>query len=366
MKDIDTAGNEASLETMPSDPFEAAAWWHDRIPHPEFESWLDADPRHRAAYAAVARAWTGLAGASDDPRILAMRREALAANRSARWRLPRIGTAAAAVLLAILGALAMQHLGAPASRDAAASGENGLLASLMDAVRDAQESRREFATAVGERSTVALADGSSVVLNTNTRIEVSLESGLRRVRLLGGQAWFEVAKDPVRPFVVDVGDQRVTALGTAFDVRLDEKKDLVQITLVEGRVVVEADARRASRQARPAHARTELRTGEQLLIASSTAPAVKRLADLAKVTSWRKGQVVFDDDTLAAAVAEVNRYSQVQIVLADPALAALRVSGVFNTGHSQSFIETVTGHYPIRVATQTEDRVILISRESRH
>lgn len=363
MKDTGAAREEESMGTMPNDPFEAAAWWHDRIPHPEFASWIEADPRHRAAYAAVAKVWNGLGRASADPRILAMRRDALAANQGARSRFLRIGSVAAVVLIAILGLLTAQHFVTPVPAEAA-SGKDGLLASIVDAARNATQSGQDFATAVGERSTIALADGSSVVLNTNTRIEVSFEPGLRRVRLLRGQAWFEVAKDPARPFVVQAGEQRVTALGTAFDVRLDEKQDLVQITLVEGRVLVEADAGRASLQSESTYRGTELRTGEQLSIASSTAPAIKRLPDLAKVTSWRKGQVIFDDDTLAAALAEVNRYSRMQIVLADPELAALRVSGVFDTGHSQSFIETVTGHYPIRIASQTEDRVILASRES--
>jgi transmembrane sensor len=95
------------------------------------------------------------------------------------------------------------------------------------------------------------------------------------------------------------------------------------------------------------------------LVMTRTRPATKRKTDVAKVTSWREGQIIFDDDTLAAAVAEVNRYTAKKIVVADPRLASLRMSGVFIVGHSDSFVETVTDNFPIRVTIDPDGQILL-------
>jgi transmembrane sensor len=205
---------------------------------------------------------------------------------------------------------------------------------------------------------VTLPDGSSLVLNTDSRVEVAFTPERRLVRLLRGQAWFEVAKNRERPFIVDANDQRITALGTAFDVRIDGGKESVQVTLAEGRVRVER--RQSALQqlmSQPVPA-AELLPGESLL-ASDEVPTTKHVVDPATVSQWRSGQIVFDDDSLGDAVEEVNRYSSTQVVLADDSLMGLRVSGVFKVGHSQSFVETVTAHYPIEVAERSEQRILL-------
>ena len=177
------------------------------------------------------------------------------------------------------------------------------------------------------------------------------------MRLDSGQAWFQVAKNPTRPFIVEAGGQRVTALGTEFDVRLADK-DAVQVTLVEGRVTVVPIQSKLEALIKSPPKMSELAPGESL-IASADQPVHKRRADVSKTGSWRQGLVVLDDDTLAAAAAEINRYSHTQIVLADAALATLRVSGVFKVGHSESFVETVVGHYPIEIAERSEERIVL-------
>ncbi len=219
----------------------------------------------------------------------------------------------------------------------------------------AEHGHSEYATQLGERSSITLADGSAVVLDTNSRIKVAFDSKVRRVQLLAGQAWFEVAKNQPRSFVVEAGDRRVTAHGTAFDVRLDDH-DRVQVTLIEGRVSVDALSPIGAGPNPVEH--EDLLPGDQLVF-SGTRPATKRKTDVAKATSWRDGQIIFDDDTLAAAVAEVNRYSAKKIVLADPRLASLRMSGVYIAGHSDSFVETVTANFPIKVTPDSDGRLLL-------
>jgi transmembrane sensor len=330
-------------EDTPRDPYEVAAYWHgvfdegepDAAQLERFEIWLAADPVHPAAHAAVERAWASMASAGIDERILAMRRAALAAPRDpwAGWIRPTAIAASVIVVAGLVAGVLLQH--SPWSTNPNAA---------------------EFTTQVGERSSITLPDGSTVTLDTDSRIKVAFDSQVRRVRLLAGQAWFEVAKNQPRAFVVEASDRKVTAHGTAFDVRLYDH-DRVQVTLIEGRVSVEALNPSGAGPNTPVD-HEDLLPGDQL-VATGTRPATKRKTDVNKATSWREGQIIFDDDTLAEAVAEVNRYSAKKIVLADPRLASLRMSGVFIAGHSDSFVETVTGNFPIKVASGSDGRLLL-------
>jgi transmembrane sensor len=330
------------LDQTGRDPVEVAAFWHGRLEDGEpdahererFEAWLAADPRHRTAYESVERSWTGLANAAMDARILSMRREALKKTPKTPKHRMRPTAIAASILVAVLVI--------------------GLLIRLGP--RGANPNAGEFATKVGQRSSITLADGSTVVLNTASRIQVAFDPQVRRVKLLAGQAWFEVAKNQPRPFVVEAGDRRVTAHGTAFDVRLEDH-DQVQVTLIEGRVSVEALKAAGAAGSGPVE-RVDLLPGDQL-VAAVARPATKHKTDLGKATSWREGQLIFDDDTLETAVAEVNRYSTEKIVLADPRLKSLRMSGVFIAGHRDSFVETVTGHFPIKATPDSDGQLLL-------
>lgn len=325
----------------PRDPFEAAAHWHgliedgdpDARTRERFEAWLSSNPLNRSAYESVERSWTLAANAAVDERIMAMRREALLAPRKARVRWGRPAAVAASILGFALVIGVLLRSGLPGDRHKAG----------------------EFVTQVGQRSSITLADGSAVVLNTESRIQVAFDKHARRVQLLAGQAWFEVAKNQPRPFVVEAADQRVTAHGTAFDVRLEDH-DKVQVTLIEGRVSVEA-LKHGARPNVPGE-REDLVPGDQLVV-SPMRGLTKHKVDVAKTTSWRDGEIIFDDDTLANAVAEVNRYSAKKIVLADERLASLRMSGVFIAGHSDSFVETVTGNFPIKVTSDADGRLLL-------
>jgi transmembrane sensor len=338
--------------TGEDDILSVAADWHTRIeddePTPatrvEFDAWLAASPRHREAYGAIERMWSNMGAARADPRVLELRREALSAPDRPR-RKQRFAAAAAAVLVCLAAVWGWTQL-------SGRTGEGAITAS---------STRMEggtFRTSVGERSTVTLSDGSSVVLNTSTQVNISFSPQTRHVRLLSGQAWFQVAHNPSRPFIVEAGDQRVVALGTAFDVRVEDHQGTVQVTLLEGRVSVEPirSVFASLLESRPPIA--ELAPGEALT-ASAKEPPHKQRADISKVSGWRRGQVVFNNDRLDAAIAELNRYTTSRIELADPALASLKVSGVFYAGRSDSFLETVTGYYPIRIVERSGERIVL-------
>jgi len=216
-----------------------------------------------------------------------------------------------------------------------------------------------YVTGIGETRTVTLDDGSRVTLNTASVLDVAFSAAERDVRLAEGQAMFQVAKDAARPFVVAAGDRRITAVGTAFDVRVD--RDRVAVVLVEGHVVVDPLKPKGLAGFIPRLGRYDLNAGEQLVAASNEAVAV-RTTDAERVTSWQQGQLIFRHDTIASAVAEMNRYSTVQLVVTDPQIANLRISGVFKTSTPDNFIAALTSAYPIDVDKRSPLVTVLIPR----
>lgn len=228
-----------------------------------------------------------------------------------------------------------------------------------------------YATAVGEQRVVRLADGTRISLNSDSRLVAAFGAAERRVRLVRGEVLFEVAKDAGRPFVVDVDGHSVTALGTSFVVRLDDRR--VAVTLIEGKVAVAAAAARRSQPSRstrpvppapPADSvdistpAPEILLPGQRLVLSATAPPRLDTPRLEAVTAWRRGEVLLDDTPLAEAVAEMNRYDGTTIVIDSPRAANLIVSGLYHTGDSAGFAHSVAQMYGLHV-TEHDGRIHL-------
>jgi len=217
-------------------------------------------------------------------------------------------------------------------------------------VRIENATRDQYETRVGERSTIRLADGSVVTLDTASRVSLDLTDKDREVHLLAGQANFEVAKDKSRPFIVYAADRRITAVGTAFDVRLDQTEVLV--TLVEGKVAVDQLVLRSERRHHNEPVvRTQLEAGEQLVAPVGGAASVHG-ANIERSTSWREGRLLFEADRVADAVAEMNRYSSVPIVIADLSIGELKISGIFSTSSPQEFAHALTEYFRIDAIPQ--------------
>lgn len=215
-------------------------------------------------------------------------------------------------------------------------------------------------TAVGQRSTITLSDDSIVTLNTNSRVELHYSPDVRQLVLIRGQAHFEVKKEP-RPFEVLAGDQRIVALGTAFDVRLEADQS-VQVTLVEGRISIDEATLRAP--VKPSTIDqltllTELEAGEQLIVEPDALPIVVK-ADIEQVVGWLEGRLVFRKDSLEEALAEFNRYSLRKIVVTNDArLDAIQVNGVFNAGSTNQFVAALETLHPIKAREFANDRIEL-------
>lgn len=192
-----------------------------------------------------------------------------------------------------------------------------------------------YATPVGGREILSLADGSEIELNTNSVLRIVGKSNARQVWLERGEAYFQIRHDAARPFVVNVAGHRVTDLGTKFSIRTDSSK--TEIVLTEGSARIEASA--GSGKIAP----VTLKPGDVAIATVETIAVTKkpqRLLD--DGLAWRRGLLIFDNTTLADAAAQFNRYTSHKIVVADEA-AALRVDGTFPSNDTAAFT-AIVGH----------------------
>lgn len=342
------------INRPPADSYEAAAWWSARRrlgltgtrDDEAFAEWL-AEPENAMAWEATEGPIEAVAVYAARPKLRELREAALAA-RAPRyhtfWRWAAGGAIAASLVagLVFLTPFAPPQPGAPVAQTASTV--------------------ERYATSIGERRTVRLADNSRIELNTGSVAEVAYSPGRRDIRLLAGQALFRVAHNPNRPFTVVAGDRRIIATGTAFDVRIGDG-GTVAVTLIEGHVRVEPLQRDGQDRLPPAAVVTTLDPGERL--ASTPGGRVQvAAADVERDTSWTRGQVVFRDDRMADAIAELNRYSTDRLVVNDPRVANLRVSGAFTAGGTANFIAAVTAFYPIEARRDSPGVTVLVWRGS--
>lgn len=319
------------IENAGRDPRDVAAAWFSRERSGEMgpedalalQAWLDAELAHREAYAEIRHAWGEAAAVRADPQVMAIREHWLASHVRRR-RLSAVRAIAASVAIIVAagaGVGTWQWVTGPKP--------------LAD---------RTFRTTLGEQRVIELPDGSEVTLNTDTVLRTRADGGKRLVFLEKGQAFFEVAKDAEHPFVVTADGRTVTALGTAFDVRLDE--GAFKVTLVEGKVRVEASAPAMAAGAGPQSIKvqaTEMVAGSQLVAPDDEQWRLTR-ANVITETSWTRGQLVFEDEPLSEVVDELNRYSNRKMVIADASLTNLPISGTFKVGDVDRFIHAVEAY----------------------
>jgi transmembrane sensor len=205
-----------------------------------------------------------------------------------------------------------------------------------------------------ETRTEILSDGSRVTLNANSFVSVAFTRHSRALTLVRGEAHFEVSKDPQRPFRVRAGANEVVAVGTVFDV--DEQVGVTKVTLLEGRVDIRAISAGGADDVIVA----SLEPAQQLSLAHDGHVLGRTaLASFDSVTAWQRGLISFDDLPLAEALAQINRYSNVTITLADASLANKRVSGIFRVGDTKAFMSAVERYFGLK-ANWKSDRSVLL------
>ncbi len=304
----------------------------------ELETWLAADSRHRGAYVRARAQWVDL------DRLAALQGSASSAAESSRVAQPVAEEPAPEPAAARAGVGAR-----PEARRATLPRRQLLVAGIAAMgvlggglswliLREAQE---RYTSGIGEVRRIAIEDGSTLLLNTASEVTVRLTTQQRDIRLVRGEALFEVAHDKSRPFIVHANDAAVRAVGTAFAVRLDAAQ--VDVTVTEG-VVEVGDSKTLSGlgpttapASRPDVKRVAAH--EHAVIARSRAPDVEPIAPAKadRQLAWREGMVSFDGESLQTAVAEINRHNRRQIVIDDPTLAAMPIVGVFRAIDLEGF-----------------------------
>lgn len=273
----------------------------------ELDAWQAADPRHQGALIRARAAWTTLdrfVALSGQGRERESNSSAPASPRfSRRW-----------VMTASVGVIALIGIGA------------------WVALQTRAES---FVSRVGEQRRVVLDDGSTMLLNTATRAVTRFDDLRREVQMTQGEALFTVAKDPRRPFVVRIGEFRIKAVGTAFAVRADEAR--LDVTVTEG-VVELTQGGDGALVASP----RRIAANQRALVTKQRPIEVRDMdeEEVQRRLSWRNGMVAFDGQPLSEAIAEINRYSNRRIVVADPVLAGRPVVGIFQAADADAFSRT--------------------------
>lgn len=303
-----------------------AAKWRERrdsdwTTHDEAElaAWLAQSPAHKIAYLRVDHVWQRA------DRLTALR--APAADGHSLVSKSGVRIAAAIAVAALVGGGAWFEFAPSPTKE------------------------QVYATSIGGRETLKLADGSQVELNTDTAIRVQLTPNARRVTLEKGEVYFHVTHNAKRPFIVTAGDHRVIDLGTTFFVRRDPGR--FEVALIEGRARLESAN---SKTAAPAR---DLVPGDVVVATASTVssqiiPAQKLANDL----GWRRGVLVFHGSALADVAEELNRYNTRKIIIADPEVARLTIGATIPTHGVEAFTRVARDVFGLRVTNHGSEIVI--------
>jgi len=205
-----------------------------------------------------------------------------------------------------------------------------------------------YLTQVGQHQSVQLADGSTVLLDGASELEVSWHLRSRQTRLVQGQVLFEVAPMLYRPFLVDAGQASVRVVGTRFNV--DRQQDAVRVSVAEGRVAVRAGG-----------ASSLLETGQQIRVQDGHLGTLAKV-ERAEVGAWKDGQLLFERTPLREVLGVIQRYHDKPVRLADPALGSLPVSGVFDSAHVERLLGLLPGILPVTVSTADDGAVLVAPR----
>ena len=312
-----------------------AADWLIRLQRPEageadwlaFDSWLS-EPGAQAAYDAVQAVDEEIfqRGAAVRGALSGSRRAAAKRPFRIDWRwLGGLGAVAAAAAVALVLAPWRELLPQPDTL---------------------------YSTAKGESRTIQLADGSRIDLNTNSHLSVRLEQDARRVTVHDGQALFEVAHDPNRPFLISAGDDTVTVIGTKFDVR--RRDGHLSVTVLRGLVEVSTEGADEPVQVRPGHMLEHLEGGKSVSV---------RAVSAEDQLAWRSGRLVYRDQPLGRIVSDLNQYFDRPLRVEGESASRLRFSGVLIVDDQDAMVRRLSSLLPVS-ATPTDDSIVLRGRPS--
>lgn len=243
-----------------------------------------------------------------------------------------------------------------------------------DPFDDGSRDLANYSTLVGGKKVVVLSDGSTVILNTDTSVAIRFNDQRREVVLERGEAYFEVAKNPERPFVVYAGDGQVTAVGTAFSVRMHQS--LVEVAVTEGKVAVQSD--RAERDLLPLPSMGNglsgvvkgeadqiravlVQSGQVVTYDDQVIAELEIVAPevMARKMIWQQGMLAFEAEPLENVIAEFSRFTHLEIIIADDELKAVKVDGYFKSDDITGMLDSLQYNFGIEIARLDKDRIRL-------
>lgn len=290
-------------------------------------AWSDQGARHRAALEELAGSW-------DSFDALRVYRNVMEKPGHRRYSVSAIAASVAALAVTLLVSFV-----------------------LLDDATLNQDFRATYSTPIGQQQQIDLPDGSVLQLNTRSVLQVVYTKDTRAVHLLQGEAFFTVASMPERPFVVWIGDSSVTAVGTAFAVHREDSK-VFEVSVTEG--VVRIDPVGSIEDKSDASVKPVIAAaGQQARITPSGAAAADSVL-LEKKLSWRDGMLNFANDPLEDVIAEVARYTQVEIVISDAKIRQMKIGGYFPLGDTDRLLDTLVLNFGLH-ADQVQDDVIYLS-----
>lgn len=312
-----------------------AGWSADEAA--EFALWRAADPRHEAAVQRLERAHRLLEKLPSSPAAAAMLDEldALGAPKTRAVPFAPWLKAAAALAAAACVAFVVWTAFAPSVPVVIAS----------------------YAATAGDPRSVDLVDGSTLLLNRDSQVDIAFQADERRVTLRRGEVHFTVAHDSARPFVVSAGAVRVRAVGTAFNV--NRQPGAIEVLVTEGRVLVSRD------DAARVRSRDELYLGAGQGVAIDEAGGLPTVAArlspeiMRDKLAWQSPRLEFSNTPLADVVAAFNRHNRLQLELGDPALATRPVGGTFNANNAEAFVSLLQASGDVRIERVSATRVVL-------
>lgn len=287
----------------------------------EFDAWLAKSPAHIIAYVRVETAWKRA------DRLTALRQPAFRrfGKASGRHLLPIVlGVAGALAFASLVGITSLPNFSKP-----------------HDLV---------YATGIGGHKTILLSDGTQIELNTDSIVRVGEGAASREAWLEKGEAYFRITHDAAHPFVVLVGDRRITDLGTKFSVRKDPGR--LEVSLVEGRAVFDAPNGTIGTPVILAPGDVVTEHGRSVVVTR------KPLDELADKLGWRRGMLIFKHTTLAEAAEQFNRYNTAKIVIADAATAQLTIGGSFQSDNINVFARSMKALLGLHIEKRGSETVL--------
>ena len=323
----------------------------------ELKQWMNRSPVHRAEFNRLMAFW-------QQANVLTELSIPLRQKTSTGgvWWLqpigwPRLGALAAVLLVAVLISINFNLLSPNQLRVAG----NGV-----------------YETRIGEQNSITLVDGSVIELNTNSRVQVNYTDQRRAIKLMQGEAFFDVSKDTRRPFEVAAGNGVVRAVGTAFAVRFNQQA--LTVTVTEGKVALAAVAEESIKTpstasaSPPAAARANMgslvagqRAEFKPLLAQALDATTKTLESKAinNALAWREGLLMFNGEPLNIVVKEMNRYTALTIEIADPSIANLQIGGQFKVGETEAMLKNLAVSFDLDIQKVNENLIHLVKKNNK-